>query len=438
MNYNPFVCGNKVSSDNFFDRRQPLNRVKGRLLSGGQSTAIIGEPRTGKTSLLCYLAAPEKRTELYGLGGERLLFQYMDMQMLSGHFTPFDFWVQALTPIRTEEISKNSDSLLNRQYTLCCDNHFGTFTLETLFRLLKQMDWRLVLLLDEFDTLISHPILNSAEFFGGLRSLASRSDGALALVVGSRLPVSQLNTRTQEFNPTGSPYFNIFSEIILGSFPDRDVSALLDRAGDRFTLWDKRAIRGVAGGHPFLLQAAASAMWEAHEEGITDLIERRLAMANSLYRENKDFFANTWQVWASTTRKAFTAVALTHTAHMLPGREFLTDSFIEDMCDFGPELTDLTNAGLLIRDEQMQCGWRVVPQAMLWWLTDELVRAVRRNDLSFEDWLRVQELDNLLTKKEREKLSQATQGLVKVLRNGAVTLIEAFAKGLGESWAGGT
>lgn len=190
MNHNPFVYGNQVSPANFFDRRQPVRRVVGRLLSGGQSTAIIGEPRTGKTSLLCYLAAPEKRAELYGLGGERLLFQYLDMHMLGGQFTPFDFWVQALTPVRTEVVNQNPDSPLNLQYTLCYDNHFGTFTLETLFRLLKQAEWRLVLLLDEFDTLISHPILNSAEFFGGLRSLASRSDGALALVVGSRLPLS--------------------------------------------------------------------------------------------------------------------------------------------------------------------------------------------------------------------------------------------------------
>lgn len=178
-------------------------------------------------------------------------------------------------------------------------------------------------------------------------------------------------------------------------------------------------------------------MWEAHDEGLTDIMERRRAMADTLYTENKDFFANTWQVWTSATRKAFTTVALTHTAHLLPEREFLTGSFIEDMRDFGPELNDLTNTGLVTRDEQVQGGWRVTPQAMLWWLADELVRAVRRDDVPFEDWLRAQELDNLLTRQEREQLEQTVRGAVKVLGQGATTLVEAFAKGLGESGVGG-
>ncbi|MFN8458568.1 MAG: hypothetical protein U0401_28595 [Anaerolineae bacterium] len=35
----------------------------------------------------------------------------------------------------------------------------------------------------------------------------------------------------------------------------------------------------------------------------------------------------------------------------------------------------------------MPGGWRIGPQAMLWWLADELARAVRP-DIPFEEWLR--------------------------------------------------
>lgn len=406
-------------------------------MSGGQSTAIVGEPRTGKTSLLHYLTGPkEGREALYGEQTSQLLFAYLDTQLLGGQFTAPQFWEQALMLGLEWLAQAKPDTALAQQYQLCQDNDFGPFTLEALFRLIKGDGRRLVLLLDEFDTLLHHPVLNSAEFFGGLRSLASRSEGALALVVGSRLPLSQLNARTQTFNPTGSPYFNIFAEITLGPFPEKDVAELLSRAGDRFSPWDKRAIRAVAGGHPFLLQTAAAAMRDTHEDGLTDATDRRRAMGQRLYRENKWLFADTWRVWTPALRKAFTTVALAYTARLLPQREFLTDAFIAGLRDFGPELDDLDAAGLITRDEQVRGGWRVAPQAMLWWLADELVRAVRA-DTPFEAWLRAQELDHLLTHKEREQLGQVVRGAVQVLGQGATTLVEAFAKGLGESLAGG-
>jgi hypothetical protein len=380
-------------------------------LSGGQSTAIVGEPRTGKTSLLHYLAAPETQADLYGEKGDRLLFSYLDTQVLGGSFTPFQFWEQALSSVRGRLVDPAPDSPLAKQYRLCRDNNFGTFTLEILFRLLNKDNWRLVLLLDEFDTLLHHPVLNSAEFFGGLRALASYSGGALALIVASRLPLAALHARTQELKPVGSPYFNIFAEVTLGPLPECEVAALLARAGDRFTAEDRRAIRAVAGGHPFLLQAAASTIWDAWDESIKDAGERRRYLGQHLYREHKLHFADTWRVWSPAMRKAFTSVALAHTAYLLPERAFLTDGFIQGFRDWGPELDDLEATGLVARDEHVSGGWRVVPQAMLWWLADELVRAVR-TDTPFEDWLRAQELDGLLTAKEREQLEKVARGAV--------------------------
>ncbi len=435
MTHNPFFYGNPVDSANFFNRRGPLRRVVGRLVGGGQSTAIVGEPRTGKTSLLHYLDGPKEiKADLYGERARHILFSYLDTQALGGQFTAAQFWEQALSPL--EPIPSGPDSSLARQHHLCRENEFGLFTLETLFRLLKLEGRRLVLLLDEFDTLLHHPVLNKAEFFGGLRSVASRSDGALALVIGSRLPLTALNAQMWEIYPTGSPFVNFFAEITLGPFPARDVTALLNQAGDRFKLEDRRAIRAVAGGHPFLLQAAAAAMWDAWDEGLDDAVRRRRYVGQRLYREQELHFADTWRVWSPAMRQAFITVALAHTAHLLPQREFLTEAFIAGLRDFGPELDDLAMAGLLAQDERVRGGWRVVPQAMLWWLADELVRAVR-TDTPFENWLRAQELDNLLTRKEREQLGEVVRGTVQVLQQGATTLIETFAKGLGEGTAKG-
>ena len=240
----PFHSGNPVSAVDFLDRRQAVRRIVGRLLRG-ESTAIVGEPRMGKTSLLLYLAAPETRADLYGEAVRAAAFHLpghpnpgqpvhpgpvlaagVDAgQRAGGGFRPILPFVPPVSGVPGQRL---------RQLHLgeCFSNGCAT------------SNRQLVLLIDEFDLLLNHPILNSAEFYGGLRTLASRSDGALALVIASRLPLTRLNQETQAFNPTGSPYFNIFSEIVLGDFPKDDVTALLRRAGDRFTPMDTR-------GNPF-------------------------------------------------------------------------------------------------------------------------------------------------------------------------------------------
>lgn len=54
---NPFFYGNPVSPDQFIGRRREVRRITGRIVNQGQSTAVVGEPRSGKTSLFLYLSA---------------------------------------------------------------------------------------------------------------------------------------------------------------------------------------------------------------------------------------------------------------------------------------------------------------------------------------------------------------------------------------------
>ena len=266
--HNPFFYGNPVPPDQFIGRRRALRRVVNRIINHGQSTAIIGEPRSGKTSLLDYVKALETRAELYGRHGERLLFSYVDGQALGSTFTQFQFWEYTLQPL--EERITDPLSPLAKAYRTCRKNDFGAFVLERLLAQMREAELRLVLLLDEFDALLYHEVLNSTEFFGGLRSLASRGRGALALVIASRSPLTALNKKTQELSRTGSPYFNFLDEITLGPWSNKAVTDLLNRAGDRFTADDRRYLAKVAGGHPYLLQAAASELWGAYAEGVDD------------------------------------------------------------------------------------------------------------------------------------------------------------------------
>ena len=99
------------------------------------------------------------------------------------------------------------------------------------------------------------------------------------------------------------------------------------------------------------------------------------------------------------------------------------------MPNFAPEINDLKTIGLVAEDEKIPGGYRLTQGAMLWWLADELLRNVR-DDKPFEQWLRNQEMVGLLTKQEIDNLAKAAKFLGGLLNKGAVTLIEAYAKGL--------
>ena len=432
---NPFVAGSPVNSAGFFDRKEVLRRASERLRAHGQSTAIFGEPRSGKTSVLRYLSAPQNRLHLYGADFERLVFSRVDTQTFAGDITPAEFWQRTLVPLEAHIRDGKVSMAASQQYELCQANAFGTNTLSDLFQTVNEAGWRLVVLFDDFHLMLQQSVLNSVEFFGGLRGLAQTGEG-LAIVIATALPMTILNQQALPLKPVGSPYLNFMAEVLLGPFPTSDIDALLDMAGKRFHTRDRRAIVTLAGGQPFLLQAAAAAMWDAFEQGRLDSVERRRYVGQRVYREYRVHFMDTWRLWSPAQRKAFTSVALAHTAHLLPEREFLTSAFVDGLRDWAPELNDLEAIGLLEPDETVAGGRRVAPEAMLWWLADELVRSVRSADTPFEEWLRAQELDGVFTRQEQEQLNTVVRGAAQVLRQGASTLVEAFAKGVAASLTG--
>ncbi len=433
MSGNPFICGNRVEPPNFFDRQAAIRKTVGRLDGNGQSTLITGEPRTGKSSLLGYLMAED----LYPQAKPKRLFSYVDVDSLGSESTAAGFWTQALAPLEGILGKFPLNSSVANCLNACKADAHSVHKVEPLVRALKDENWQLVVLIDEMDRALHHEELNNAAFFGGLRSVASRGSGALAIVLASRLSQKELEARTHVLSPGGgSPFFNIYRQVTLGPFPPEQVEALLDLASDRFTEGDRAVIRAASGGHPFLLQATASAMWEAYDEQIDDPDKRHQQVRKEVYREHKSLFADTWRNWMPEKRKTFTTIALAHSSQLLPERNFLPDAFVADLRDYSAELDELDEAGHIVRAAEVLGGWRVAAEAMLWWLTDELVRSVR-TEKSFEDWLRSQELNRLLTREERDKLANVVRGATSMLGKGTATLVESVAKGFGSGLSKG-
>lgn len=421
---NPFIYSRAVIPAEFLGREPELRRLFSRL-GTRQSTAIIGQPHIGKTSLLMYVLDAKVRQASFGARFDRDLFSFLDAQTLHGVHTQAGFWELALAPLADclQTGQPNYSESLVTKYGLAQENKFGTFVVEQLLNELGATGSRLVLLLDEFDDFLSHPVLNSAEFYGGLRSLASRSEG-LVLVIAARRDLEQLNQVTQAINPHGSAYFNVFVELTLGPFSEKAVSELLDRAGDRFNRKDRHYVTKVSARHPYLAQAAAAMLWDADEEGLEGMARYREA-GRKLYRETKKHFADTWNSWTNETRKAATAVALAQIPGLLAEHAFLASELIKDLDDYRPELEMLEATGLLAERDQRE--WSITQCTFLWWLADELRRNVRK-ETDFRTWLQAQEMDGLFTNQERQRMGKAVKGVLAAAGKGATTLIEAVAK----------
>jgi len=432
----PFFYGNPVPVSHFLDREREIRRITGRLVSYGQSLAIVSEPRSGKTSLLFFLSDAENRQSLYGSKTDNLVFSYLDSHTLSNNFSQAEFWKFVLTPLSVQLKSKQYEPALNQAYRTCVNNNFGTFVLECLITQMRDAKLCLVLMLDEFDVLLQHPILNSAEFFGSLRSLTTCSKGALALIIACRHSLTSLNDETSHFSLGGSPYFNFLDEINLSPFSDRVVGDLLSREKVYFTRDDRQFISRVAGGHPFLLQVVASALWQSYQDQVKDPIERRRLAGAKLYDRAAETLNDTWKTWTPSMRKAFTAISLDQIGNLLASHSLDINYLLNDLRDLGIEIRSLSKQGYITPDKTRLSGWSVRSEVFIWWVADQIICTLRE-DVSYEKWITNQGWEGLLKKGEKQQLDKARGILGSVLKDGVLAFVKGAAEGFGKSLFGG-
>ena len=178
-------------------------------LYNGESTAIVGEPHIGKSSILSYIADREIQASGCGERAAKYHFAEIDCHMIPRQFSPADFWSHTLADVPHVV----SDDAVARQWQAMRSSQFGSFTVKRFFESVERLGWCVVLMIDEFDVLVNHPNFDG-EFFGALRSLAIHTN-ALAVITASRKPVAEMNRQSLELNPYGSPFFNNFAEVRL-------------------------------------------------------------------------------------------------------------------------------------------------------------------------------------------------------------------------------
>ncbi len=420
---NPFTFGDPISGESFLNRKRELRHLVTRIRQGG-STIITAEPRMGKTSLLLHLQA--KARDLFGKETSGMLFHYLDGHTMNG-WDAEHFWLEVFRPLAARWKAAQEPY---------AQKVFEATVWEPVFKHLEKRGNRFVLLLDEFDALQNEPALHQRNMYGMLRSLGSRYH-AFSLVIAARHSITEINHQVQAF-ASGSPYFNFAQEITLQPFPQKDVDTLLARAGKRFTPDDRAFIRRIAGQHPYFLQTAAYYLWDWYEE-TEDVQERYEGTGRDFFAAaGESVLSDIWTSWTPYMQMAFTIAALDNIPHLLPGRQFDIQTFLKEknLSDFSPELRKLERRGFLSADSRLQSGYTPRAEVMLWFLADELTRALR-DKRSLKEWLEEQQWEGLLKHGALEALTTILRRAGELFESGAITFIKVVAESMAKRITGG-
>jgi hypothetical protein len=134
--------------DKFHGRERIVQQICERLLNPERlSTSVVGGPRTGKTSLLRYLASPYSDARLPGLPYR----VYLDAQLLSSTSGPADFWIRVLDDLRTgAQLEQEFVPALDRYLQNARGGTVADYDLETAIRAFSHKGQTIVAFVDDW------------------------------------------------------------------------------------------------------------------------------------------------------------------------------------------------------------------------------------------------------------------------------------------------
>jgi serine/threonine protein kinase len=282
-------------TEDFFGRTQEIKRIAARFNSTPPgSISVVGPRKIGKSSLLNHVYARENRQQYLEQPGQMVMV-FLDLQRESG--MSMETFVGTLLGIAALEVRGRLD--------LSGIPH----SLDGIREMVQRLDgagFRLILLLDEFETVTTNANFN-LEFFSFLRYLANHYN--VAYLTSSERDLQQL-CHTKEISD--SPFFNIFSTLQLSVFKPEEAEALIrvpsERVGKPLGA-HAATIIDMAGLFPFFLQMACSHAIEYLDEH-PDAREPDFAeVRRGFYEEAKLHFRYIWDGFDEHERSTVLRVA---------------------------------------------------------------------------------------------------------------------------------
>lgn len=343
-NSNPFFHRGPVRDPAyFFGRRQETGQILS-LLGNGQSIALIGQRRMGKTSLLFHLSAPAVFAQ-HGLSSTQHLFIYIDCGGLAGLDPPglYRLLLEEISEVLVERGAAPGPPALPDEA-----NSLTYRAFERALREVTRQGWKLILLLDEFERLSRNPHLDP-DFFSGLRALTARYP--IAYVTASRQPLLELTYA--DASALSSPFFNIFASLRLSLFTEDEARDLLislaARGGLAFDPPLLDFLLDLAGPHPLFLQIAGFHAFELRQTQPTSLTGTDYAELREKFSASvEEHYHYYWRSLSPEEQRLLAALPLAQTGQPNVARR-------------------LEQAGLIVRRGQsygyLSSAWRTFAQA---------------------------------------------------------------------------
>lgn len=338
---NPFLYGKPVPPSRFIGRREVLRTIFSRL-HHGDSTALLGLPHFGKSSILRYLDNPAVRKAWLGPAANQLQVVQFDCHALQPMAQARDFW--RLVVDATAQ-ARQDDPGVQRAAAAAHQGGYNPMLMTQLFgQALGEKGHRVALLLDEVEVLLHHPNFCRSEFLGLLRSLATRTDG-LVILLASSLSLTQMNRLSAEIN-RGSPFFNNCIEIALPPLSQAEIELLLTKSLEGqaypFSQQDCGFVTTQSGGQPYLVQAAAAALFDVMAAGDTPSSEHHRRAIALLHQRVPSYFDALWLHLDGRLRQSL----LIHAIARVPGRGIIEVQAASEY--YATERQQLRQLGLLL------------------------------------------------------------------------------------------
>ncbi len=364
---NPFTYGNPISdSKRFVGRRREVKQVYMRLRNAEfESSSIVGERRSGKTSLLNYIAHSDT-VQAYGLDPESYLFVYLDLEMINATSTPTRLYQHMLrriaSRVENEDLKKEIRDV--SQY-----ESIDTYDLAEALDSMEDRDLSVVLLIDEFENLGNNANFGP-DFYYGLRSLAIHHD--LALVTSTRVDLVEIS-HSEEVR--SSPFFNIFATINLQPFSRDDIAEMLDTyladSGISFPEPEMDQLLALSGRVPFFAQMALHFLFEAHDQ-VEDESRRVYYVEQRVKEAAAPHLENYWQNSSENERTVLALLAILENESQGPLKYWQPADLEGWYIHAGVGLGKLVNRGLAVRQDE---GYALGSTTILRWIAGELTAA---------------------------------------------------------------
>ncbi len=219
----PFLAFTQIPPSAFNGRANAINLVCNQLAASEfRSTALVGGPYTGKTSLLQYLASQKAQAD------HPLLKQswniYISGDLIGSTATPAHFWASCFREIQRQVDPGDLKDDVAKMAERTRQGDFDIFHLEDFLDKCYDENQKLVLFIDDFVNLLRNAnFWPPSDFFHQVRNLAHRVPRTLAFVVGTPRPVREL----WDSSKNASPFYNSLLSVSIGRLTESEAKELV-------------------------------------------------------------------------------------------------------------------------------------------------------------------------------------------------------------------